>query len=74
MPLAVPLPPTLARRPAAQALAALAAAALLLPAPAASQTASAAAFVPVTDAMLQNPAPGDWLTWRRTLDGWGFRC
>ena len=22
--------------------------------------------------MLQNPAPGDWLTWRRTLDGWGY--
>ena len=21
-------------------------------------------FVPVTDAMLQDPAPGDWLTWR----------
>ena len=29
-------------------------------------------FTPVTDAMLQNPAPGDWLTWRRTLDGWGY--
>ena len=29
-------------------------------------------FVPVTDAMLQNPAPGDWLMWRRTLDGWGY--
>ena len=24
-------------------------------------------FVPVTDAMLQDPAPGDWLMWRRTL-------
>ncbi len=34
---------------------------------------SAVEFVPVTDAMLQDPAPGDWLTWRRTLDGWGFR-
>jgi alcohol dehydrogenase (cytochrome c) len=33
---------------------------------------SAAEFVPVTDEMLQNPADGDWLTWRRTLDGWGF--
>ena len=22
--------------------------------------------------MLQNPAPSDWLTWRRTLDGWGY--
>ena len=31
------------------------------------------AFVPVTDEMLQAPAPDDWLMWRRTLDGWGFR-
>ena len=29
-------------------------------------------FVPVTDAMLQAPAPEDWLMWRRTLDGWGY--
>ena len=29
-------------------------------------------FVPVTDAMLQDPDPADWLTWRRTLDGWGY--
>ncbi len=29
-------------------------------------------FVPVTDEMLQNPAPEDWLMWRRTLDGWGY--
>jgi alcohol dehydrogenase (cytochrome c) len=29
-------------------------------------------FVPVTDAMLKSPAPGDWLMWRRTLDGWGY--
>ena len=29
-------------------------------------------FVPVTDAMLQNPDPADWLMWRRTLDGWGY--
>jgi alcohol dehydrogenase (cytochrome c) len=29
-------------------------------------------FVPVTDAMLQDPAPEDWLMWRRTLDGWGY--
>jgi alcohol dehydrogenase (cytochrome c) len=28
-------------------------------------------FVPVTDAMLQNPDPADWLMWRRTLDSWG---
>ena len=29
-------------------------------------------FVPVTDAMLQDPAPDDWLMWRRTLNGWGY--
>jgi len=29
-------------------------------------------FVPVTDAMLHDPAPGDWLSWRRTADGWGY--
>ena len=29
-------------------------------------------FTPVTDAMLQNPAPEDWLMWRRTLDSWGY--
>ena len=44
----------------------------LAPAPAAAQAPPADGFVPVTDAMLQNPAPGDWLTWRRTLDGWGY--
>ena len=25
-------------------------------------------FTPVTDAMLQDPSPADWLNWRRTLD------
>ena len=29
-------------------------------------------LAPVTDAMLQNPDPADWLNWRRTLDGWGY--
>ncbi len=29
-------------------------------------------FTPVTNAMLENPAPSDWLMWRRTLDGWGY--
>ena len=29
-------------------------------------------IAPVTDAMLQDPAPEDWLMWRRTLDGWGY--
>ena len=48
--------------------------ALLPPAagPATAQTAAEPDFVPVTDAMLQNPADGDWLMWRRTLDGWGY--
>ena len=31
-----------------------------------------AGFVPVTDAMLRDPAPADWPMWRRTLDGWGY--
>ena len=29
-------------------------------------------FTPVTDAMLQDPDPADWLMWRRTLDSWGY--
>ena len=29
-------------------------------------------FVAVTDAMLQDPDPADWLMWRRTLDSWGY--
>ncbi len=29
-------------------------------------------FIPVTDAMLQDPDPEDWLMWRRTLNSWGF--
>ncbi len=29
-------------------------------------------FRPVTDAMLQDPDPADWLMWRRTLDSWGY--
>jgi len=27
---------------------------------------------PVTDAMLQNPEPGEWLSWRRTPNLWGY--
>ena len=27
---------------------------------------------PVTDAMLRNPPPADWLMWRRTFDGYGY--
>ena len=37
-----------------------------------AQSRGADAFVPVTDAMLREPAPGDWLMWRRTLNGWGY--
>ena len=33
---------------------------------------SSSDFVPVTDEMLRDPAPEDWLMWRRTLDGWGY--
>jgi len=29
-------------------------------------------ITPVTDAMLQNPPPGEWLTWRRSFDDQGF--
>jgi len=32
----------------------------------------AAHFVPVTDQMLQNPDPADWLMWRRTFNSWGY--
>ena len=65
-------PPGAPRSPLRSALvAALAAACLATPA-AAGQAPPDDAFVPVTDAMLQDPAPGDWLTWRRTLDGWGY--
>jgi len=29
-------------------------------------------FRAVTEAMLRNPAPGDWLNWRRTDNAWGY--
>ncbi len=44
----------------------------LAAAPSASQAQSEDGFVPVTDAMLQDPDPADWPMWRRTLDGWGY--
>ncbi len=44
----------------------------LAPLAAGAQPEADAAFVPVTDAMLEHPAPGDWLMWRRTPDGWGY--
>ncbi|MBS1239684.1 MAG: methanol dehydrogenase large subunit protein [Proteobacteria bacterium] len=37
-----------------------------------AQESGRAAFEPVTDAMIQNPDPKDWLSWRRTLDSWGY--
>ena len=33
---------------------------------------SDSSFVPVTDTILKNPEPSDWLMWRRTLNGWGY--
>src|SRR5204863_4130879 len=29
-------------------------------------------FRPVTEAMLRNPPPGDWLNWRRTDNAWSY--
>ena len=64
----------MSRRIASGRPAAALAAALFLSAagavPAAAQTGEE--FVPVTDAMLQDPPPEDWLMWRRTLDSWGY--
>ncbi|HIE93311.1 MAG TPA: pyrrolo-quinoline quinone, partial [Acidobacteria bacterium] len=40
--------------------------------PAAALAQAEAEFTPVTDAMIQDPAPEDWLTWRRTLNSWGY--
>ena len=33
---------------------------------------SVADFAPITDAELEDPAPQDWLMYRRTYDAWGF--
>ena len=49
-----------------------AAAVLLVGAAGATSSAQDQGYVPVTDAMLENPDPADWLSWRRTLDGWGY--
>ena len=40
--------------------------------PLTAQTQDPDGFVPVTDDMLQEPSPNDWINWRRTLDGWGY--
>lgn len=40
--------------------------------PAVLTVSPAPALTPVSDAVLAKPAPGDWLNWRRTPDGWGY--
>ena len=45
---------------------------LLVTAPLTALRQSTGDFIPVTDAMLQEPDGGDWLMWRRTLDSWGY--
>jgi alcohol dehydrogenase (cytochrome c) len=42
------------------------------PAAAAAPNVPPPKITPVTDAMLQNPDPNEWLMWRRTLNAWGF--
>jgi len=37
-----------------------------------SVTAQNESYIPVTDDILLNPDPEDWLSFRRTLDSWGF--
>ncbi|MCW5697507.1 MAG: PQQ-binding-like beta-propeller repeat protein [Bauldia sp.] len=44
----------------------------MLSLPAVAQDDPFADFVPVTDAMLQNPDPADWLMWRGSLNHWGY--
>ena len=62
-----------ARGPAARSVLVLAMAVLSLVAGADDTRAQRSSeLVPVTDAILQNPAPDDWLMWRRTLDSWGY--
>jgi len=39
---------------------------------ASAQPPAAQAFRPVTDAMLKDPPPADWLSFRRTLNAWGY--
>ena len=46
--------------------------ALLLMTPLGAHAQPGRDFVPVTDAMLQEPDSADWLMWRRTLDSWGY--
>jgi alcohol dehydrogenase (cytochrome c) len=37
-----------------------------------NRSARLASISPVTDALLQNPSPADWLMWRRTYDASGY--
>ena len=71
-----PSPPNLpgspARRLATWLLVSALAMLSLATAPATAQSGSSGDFVLVTDAMLQEPDPADWLMWRRTLDSWGY--
>ena len=48
------------------------AASLLATAMAQASDTPAPQLTPVTDAMIQHPDPNDWLSWRRTLDSWGY--
>ncbi|MGH9202536.1 MAG: PQQ-binding-like beta-propeller repeat protein, partial [Vicinamibacterales bacterium] len=34
--------------------------------------ADAPPFTPVSDSILRNPGPSDWLHWRRTYESWGY--
>jgi alcohol dehydrogenase (cytochrome c) len=65
-PPATPAPPAVGRGGGRGALSPFAQAAL------AALRAPLDRLTPVTDAMLRNPPPGDWLHWRRTYDGWGY--
>ena len=42
------------------------------PIPVSVQNRVVAGFTPVTDTLLHDPPPGDWLSWRRTLDGQAY--
>ena len=44
----------------------------MLAQPSIAQSDLFADFVPVTDEMIQDPDPNDWLSWRRTIDLHGF--
>ena len=60
------------RSTASRSVSVLGIAGIVVASGAAAYAQTAADFVPVTDAMLQAPAPEDWLTWRRTTDSWGY--